>query len=223
MENNSSNEPTELTENTDNEAPVSREELTSDPVSNKVWTIPNIISFFRLFLIPVIIWSYVFQKNYTLSIILFAVSALSDVADGFIARKFNMRSELGKLLDPVADKFTQGALMICLTVTYPFMLWLIAAFVVRETVMIIFGTILKKKTEHYSSAKWYGKVNTVIVEGSVLFLLVFGRLFSETVANKIAVSLTVLSIFSIFISLTLYVIYYLGIFKEIRERSENDG
>lgn len=189
-------------------------ELRSDVAPNKILTIPNIISFFRLVLIPVIIWAYVFKQNYTLSIILFAVSVVSDIVDGIIARKFNMTSEFGKLIDPVADKFTQGSLMICLTFTYWFLIFVIVAFVIREIVMIIFGTILKKRTAHYSSAKWYGKVNTVIVEGSVMFLLVFGRLFPVNVANVIALSLTCLSIFSITVSLILYVVYYLKLFKD---------
>ncbi|MCR5693898.1 MAG: CDP-alcohol phosphatidyltransferase family protein [Clostridia bacterium] len=212
--NNASNE----TDDKNLSYPGERKELSSDVVSNRILTIPNIISFFRLFLIPVFVITYLVIENYVLSIIVLAVSALSDVADGIIARKFKMTSEFGKLIDPVADKFTQGTIMICLTFKFPIMIVLIVAFIFREIVMIIMGSMLKKKTAHYSSAKWYGKVNTVIVEGSVLFLVVFGPFIPKPTVDIVAASLVGLSIASVFISLILYILYYLKIFREFSKQ-----
>ena len=80
----------------------------------KIWTIPNFMSFFRLLLVPFIVWAYVGLQNTKLAIILLAVSALTDVLDGRIARRFNMVSDLGKALDPVADKLTQVCVVLCL-------------------------------------------------------------------------------------------------------------
>ena len=81
---------------------------------NKVFTIPNILSFFRLILIPVLIWSYVVKKNYAATGWILLLSGLTDIADGFIARRFHMISKLGKILDPVADKLTQATMLFCL-------------------------------------------------------------------------------------------------------------
>ena len=82
--------------------------------SKKIFTIPNIISMFRLLLIPVFIFSYVILKNDLLTVILLTVSGISDMLDGWIARRFNMVSELGKALDPIADKLTQLSMILCL-------------------------------------------------------------------------------------------------------------
>lgn len=194
---------------------LDRKELKSDDRSDRIFTVPNVISMFRIILIPFLVWTYVCLEQYVVSIILLAVSAFSDIIDGIIARKFNMTSEFGKLIDPVADKFTQGALMLCLVVRYPFMLFLVIAFVLREIVMIIFGTLLKKKTSHFSSAKWYGKVNTVVLEGSVIFLIVFGPFIPKPAITIVAIVLTSLSLFTVCASLILYVIYYLKIFESV--------
>ena len=90
----------------------------------KIWTIPNVLSFFRLLLVPFIIWAYVGLHNNPLTITLLAVSALTDILDGQIARRFNMVSDLGKALDPVADKLTQVCIVLCLAFTYP-LLWVL--------------------------------------------------------------------------------------------------
>ena len=73
-----------------------------------VLTIPNLLSLFRLLLIPVIVWLYCVRQDYRWTIVALAVSGLSDILDGIIARKFNMVSDLGKILDPCADKLTPG-------------------------------------------------------------------------------------------------------------------
>ena len=90
---------------------------------NKIITIPNILSFFRLCLIPVIVWQYTVNNNYTLSLWILALSGLTDIADGIIARKFGMISNFGKAFDPVADKQTQIAVLFCLVTRFPIM-WL---------------------------------------------------------------------------------------------------
>ena len=81
---------------------------------NRIITVPNLLSFFRLCLIPVIIWSYCVKKNPLLAGEILLLSGLTDLADGYIARRFHRISNLGKILDPVADKLTQAAMLICL-------------------------------------------------------------------------------------------------------------
>ena len=81
---------------------------------NRIITVPNLLSFFRFCLIPVIIWSYCVKKNPLLAGEILLLSGLTDLADGYIARRFHRISNLGKILDPVADKLTQAAMLICL-------------------------------------------------------------------------------------------------------------
>ena len=87
-------------------------EVNQEENLNRIITVPNLLSFFRLCLIPVIIWSYCVKKNPLLAGEILLLSGLTDLADGYIARRFHRISNLGKILDPVADKLTQAAMHI---------------------------------------------------------------------------------------------------------------
>ena len=113
-----------------------------------IFTIPNILSSFRVILAFVFLTIFYQsdldnKERYSTAIIL--ISALTDFLDGKIARKFNMVSELGKILDPIADKITQGVLILCLMKKYPLLRWLFLLFTVKEAFMGIVGAKVLKK------------------------------------------------------------------------------
>ncbi len=141
-----------------------------------LWTIPNLLSFFRLVLIPVIIWLYIRVESYYGAVAVIALSGLTDFLDGKIARKCNMITDLGKILDPVADKLTQGALIICLISRYPLMWLLIALFVMKELVSAGLGYLSLQASGEVAGAQWYGKVNTALLYAVMLVLILFPEL-----------------------------------------------
>lgn len=138
-----------------------------------VLTIPNVLSLFRLLLIPLIVWLYCVKKDYTGAMFAVAVSGLTDIADGKIARKFNMVSDVGKVLDPVADKLTQLTLIYCLASRYALLWAVVILFVVKECIMLYWGYRTLKMTDQVNGAKWFGKVNTVVLYGVTLILIFF--------------------------------------------------
>ena len=138
-----------------------------------ILTIPNLLSLIRILLIPFIIWLYCAQKAYLHTIIVIALSGFTDIIDGKIARKFNMVSNVGKVLDPVADKLTQATLVICLTARYPWMWALLALFAVKECLMLLWGYLTLKITDTINSAKWYGKLSTVVLYAVMMILILF--------------------------------------------------
>lgn len=140
---------------------------------NAILTIPNLISLFRILLIPLIIWLYCGKKQYAATIAVVAISGVSDIIDGKIARKFNMVSDVGKVLDPIADKLTQVTLVICLTARYPWMWALLALFAVKECLMLLWGYLTLKSTNTINSAKWYGKLSTVVLYAVMMILILF--------------------------------------------------
>ena len=79
------------------------------------------LSVVRLLLIPVIVWLYCGKQEYTAAVVVILLSGITDIADGIIARKYHMVSDFGKILDPIADKLTQAAIILCLTYNYPLM------------------------------------------------------------------------------------------------------
>ena len=175
----------------------------------KIWTIPNVLSFFRLILVPFIVWSYVGLHNTTLTIILLALSALTDILDGQIARRCHMVSDLGKALDPVADKLTQVSIVFCLALTYPLLWVLLALCVLRETCMGILGYLTIKKTNKVPGARWYGKVSTLVLYASALSMLIF-----KNMPLWVATALIILCIICVFSTLVLYTRYHLHCWKE---------
>lgn len=173
----------------------------------EIFSIPNILSFFRLLLIPVYITIYLnatTPEHYILAATILAVSCLTDLVDGKIARKFNMITTLGKILDPLADKATQLALILCLAIRNPLLWILIALFVVKEGFMVIAGGIRMKKGQMLKGALMTGKICTTILFISLIVMVLLPGL-SDT-ARLIIVCVDILFML---ISLTDYVITYI--------------
>ena len=127
----------------------------------KIITIPNILSFFRLCLIPVIVWLYTVKQDYLWTLLILLLSAITDIVDGIIARKFNMISDFGKAFDPVADKLTQMAMLFCLVSRFPYMMIPFVLLVVKEVFTGITALITIKRTNTVKGAVWHGKLTTV--------------------------------------------------------------
>lgn len=143
-------------------------------MKKEYFNIPNLMGYFRIILLPVFLYVYgqaETPSEYMAAFIILAVSFLTDLLDGKIARKFNMVTDFGKVLDPVADKLTQGALAIAVTLHYPLMKMFLLIFLCREIYMAVTGLYLLKKKKVCNGAQWYGKVCTTIIDVGVYLLL----------------------------------------------------
>lgn len=129
----------------------------------KIITIPNILSFFRLCLIPVIVWLYTVKQDHFLTLIILVLSGVTDIVDGIIARKCNMISDFGKAFDPVADKLTQMAMLFCLVSRFPYMMIPFVLLVVKEVFTGITALITIKRTNTVKGAVWHGKLTTIVL------------------------------------------------------------
>ncbi|MCD7755896.1 MAG: CDP-alcohol phosphatidyltransferase family protein [Firmicutes bacterium] len=139
-----------------------------------ILTIPNLLSLFRLLLIPVYVVIYLNAEDWSGHLIaagVLAVSCLTDMIDGKIARHFNMISNVGKILDPLADKATQLTLILCLAVKYPVLWSLVALFVVKEGFQVIAGFLTLRKGRMLTGALMTGKVCTTILFVSLILMV----------------------------------------------------
>ena len=143
-----------------------------------VFTIPNVLSLFRLILIPVYVVIYLRATepvDYAIAAGILAVSCLTDLVDGKIARHFNMISTVGKVLDPLADKLTQFTLIICLAIRYPVqnpMLWVLAGLMfIKECFQLIAGIIQLRKGKMLTGALLSGKICTTILFVSLILMV----------------------------------------------------
>ncbi len=139
-------------------------------------TVPNWLSFIRIALIPV--FAVLFIKGYVLTaVIIMICAALTDLFDGKIARKFNQVSNLGKILDPIADKLSQMAIVVVLIATYwdNAIKYLFMFFIVKELIMIIGGAILIAIGLRPTAAEIWGKIATNVFYIGMIFILAFGK------------------------------------------------
>ena len=131
-----------------------------------IFSIPNLLSLFRLLLIPVYATLYLNatqRYQYLLAGVILAVSCLTDMIDGKIARKYNMITTLGKILDPLADKLTQLTLTICLSLKYPVLYPVLGLFVMKELFQLVLGVVFLRKGKMLPGALMAGKVCTTIL------------------------------------------------------------
>ncbi len=150
----------------------------------EILTIPNLLSLFRLLLIPVYMTIYLNATqptDYYLAAAILAGSCLTDMVDGFIARRFNMISNVGKLLDPIADKLTQFTLIVSLAFRYPVLYFLIALFVVKESFQLIAVGINLRKKKMLEGALLTGKICTTVLFTSLILMVLIPTMKESTV------------------------------------------
>ena len=145
----------------------------------EIFSIPNLMSCLRLVLIPVFCWMYLTaetDRDFLWAGAVVLLSSLTDMLDGWVARTFHMITDLGKVLDPVADKLTHAALAVCLALRHPLMWALLALMAVKEGYMGLKGLQLMRRGQMLDGAMWFGKVCTALLFVGLLVLFLFPHL-----------------------------------------------
>ena len=141
----------------------------------ELFTVPNLLSLLRLVLLPVYLGAYLRSKYLTAGGILL-LSCLTDLLDGFLARKLHQVTDLGKVLDPLADKVTQLSLMACLSLQFPALkpvLWLLIG---KEAFQLALAIGFLKRGRVLSGALMAGKISTAVLFASLIALVMFPEL-----------------------------------------------
>lgn len=183
------------------------------------FSIPNLMGYFRILLVAV--YMVLFYRSmdggaYWPVIVTIALSGMTDFFDGKIARKFNMVTEWGKILDPIADKITIGAIILSLTFKYKIMLAMIVLYIIKEGFMGIAGLYSVKKGHKVEGAMWYGKVCTFGTYCIMLILLLFPDIPLLAVDILVGVNMVIMTI-----TLVMYVGYYCRIFSKNQDTEES--
>lgn len=179
-----------------------------------LWQIPNILCYIRFMLIPVFVVLYIkaeYPKEYLRAAAVVLISGITDFLDGFIARKFDMITELGKLIDPVADKLTQASLIFVLVVKIKWMFLLLILFVVLQLFLLIAGLVMLKKNARLNGAKWFGKVSTTVFYAVMLVLVSYPAL-----DDKIANILMLVCGAFLLLSLIMYIREYILLYRKTK-------
>ena len=167
----------------------------------QLFTIPNLLSLLRLCMIPLIIWLYCTQKNYALTAVVLVLSGLTDMVDGYIARRFNMVTDLGKALDPVADKLTQASVMFCLLSRFRMMLVPLLLLIFKEVCNGVISLVVIKKTGKVCGADWHGKVCTWL-----LYAMMFVHIVWFDISREWTTALISICVIMMTLSFALYMV-----------------
>ncbi len=189
--------------------------------------IPNFLTIIRFLLIPIII-IFAIKDNYVATIIVLSISGITDILDGFIARKYNFITDFGKLMDPLADKATQVTLLAVLTIQKIIPIWIIAIVLLKEFIMVSGASFLYGK-ELVVSSKWYGKLSTVLfyvaIVASLLTLYWNTSLIQYNLPTipEFAKYIYYLAVISTIFSLIMYIkaFYLQGYLKKILHQKNN--
>ena len=198
--------------------------------------IPNILTAVRILLIPLFIVVFLWENGnirvgadpekegsgYVIAAIIIIISGLTDAADGFIARKFDMITDLGKVLDPFADKLTQAAVVVCLIFRYSEIWQAVAALfgiiLIKEITMLVMGVLFLKKGQDLGGAKWFGKLATIVFY--VLVIILIGAPSLSTPAALVMVS--VMALFAV-LSFVLYMREYYRLWQSRESGGDDDN
>lgn len=166
--------------------------------------IPNILTIIRLLLIPFIVCN-IFTGNYILAFIIFTISGITDIADGYIARKFNLVSNIGKLLDPFADKVTQISVLTSLFIKNFIPFWILLIVILKEFILIVSSSFLYGKNVVVYS-RWYGKLSTCLLYLAIVTSLLLKQFNIEGFALQLDFILYCLALVTAIYSLIMYAV-----------------
>ncbi len=195
-------------------------------------TVPNLLSLIRILLIPV--FGVLFYNGEALwAVVVLVLSGLTDLFDGKIARRFNQISELGKILDPVADKLTQITIAVVIFLvldksqdpTMQWFKWVFLFFLFKELVMILGGAVMLAIGLRPGAAEIYGKVATFVFYGVMVVVLAFGPEIGAlrewfTLPTLVMIVLVIISAALTFVALLSYLPSTFRQFKERKHKSE---
>lgn len=194
----------------------------NNKLKRELFSVPNILTYFRILLIPVFVVFYVNSAHnfnyYIASVMVLAASGITDVLDGKIARKYDQITELGKVLDPIADKLSQCAILACLVMRYRLFILVLVIFVVKEVTMAVLALVFYRLGRKLRGAHWYGKIAT----GSFYFITIFLLLAPHNkVPEALSAALILLSGAFMIFAFIMYVRVYTVMWRDHKENKPN--
>ena len=129
----------------------------------ELFNIPNCLCYLRIILIPIFLHRYFLagsKEDYYICATILIISGLSDFLDGYIARHYQMITDFGKVIDPIADKLTQFTVAFVLVYTYSWMWLLLLIIVLKDGMLALGGLYLYEKGAKVQGASWWGKIST---------------------------------------------------------------
>lgn len=183
---------------------------------NNNLNIPNALTALRIVLVPFVAAMFA-TGHLMLATVLFLVAGATDILDGFIARRFNLVTNVGKVLDPIADKGMSLTVIICMWHYARIMpAWAVVVFVSKELLMFLVGAVLLAE-QIIIPARWYGKASTAVTTASVVILMCANGFSIPMSAAAQQILIAFAALFAVFA----LIMYLLHMIKVIRSQSQS--
>ena len=182
--------------------------------------LPNLLSLIRIALVPVFIITYFTDADEikTWALVIYVIAFITDALDGYIARKYDLTSNLGKVLDPLGDKLMMTAALLCMVISGRLPVWTVAVVVAKESVMGIGGLVIHRRAKtEIPASNIFGKTATVVFVFACVVIMIFPAL-----PDVYATSLIALAIGLTFAALISYVMTYRAVMKKRSEETTNN-
>lgn len=178
--------------------------------------VPNILTTLRFFMVPFFAY-YLYMQQYSVSVIIFIIAGITDILDGYIARKKDIVTKWGKLADPLADKLMQLTALVMLTIHKIIPGIFLVIMLIKELTMVAGSIKLYKKDNVVVSANWYGKFATVVFYVAIVVTMVFKILgLNGVIPSIIVIILILITLFAMIYAFIKYVFVY----KEATSRKD---
>lgn len=179
--------------------------------------IPNMLSIIRIMMVPVFIYLFFnyYEKQIYLSLGVFLLAGLTDIIDGYLARRFEWTTNAGKLLDPLADKMMQCSVLVCFALKNVNLWWIAVLFLCKELFMICGALIVLKKIKVTVKSNWYGKCTTAVFYAIAFAAFIF-KLFDLTINDAVYFILFASALVLALCTTVMYIIDTLRINAEVR-------
>lgn len=172
--------------------------------------LPNFLTIIRLLLVPIMAY-FLISRDFTLAILFYVLASVTDILDGYIARKYNLITDLGKILDPLADKLLQFSALVGLWVVDVIPFWITLIFFLKEIFMGLGAIKLLRRNDVVVSSKWFGKLSTIL-----FFIAIVFSMFSEyfMMLKPYVLPMFILAILSLFFAFIMYLIDFINVQKK---------
>lgn len=187
--------------------------MKGQPRKEDLINIPNVLCYIRILLVPFFVYLFI-KEYYWQSALVVIIASATDVVDGWIARHFNMVTDWGKFIDPLADKLMQFAMLIMAIFKNPLVWILIGLFVVKELIMLIVGLYIYHKGDNLNGAMWCGKLCTVVLDASLLIII---ALPPHILVNELVITLICICSGFLILSFCVYMNAYIKLYREMKD------
>lgn len=186
----------------------------------KLKYIPNILSCVRIALVGVFIYLFFFDypNNLVWALLTFLAAGATDVIDGYLARRNNWVTDLGKILDPFADKLMQCTVLVCMMIKKLLPMWLVIPFILKEVVILIGGMLVSKKMSKVVVSNIFGKLTVVFFYAAILVCMLARDFLAENPWVLYLISAAVL--FAAMAALINYTMVSVRLLRESKDEAE---